>query len=432
MKKLLFIAHLLVACQPGGERGDSSARSATPASGPTATGSTWASTAEVGAATASASASSTTTASPLPVTPPASDGMMRIPAGIFLMGAPADRGNPEECPAHEAIVAAFDFDTTEETTEAYHACVTAGACTQSHVGRQFCNEGVSDHGRHPINCIDLQQAAAYCAFAKKRLPTEREWEYAASGGSEQRRFSMAEGDPTEKTACYHHPFGSCEVGLFAPGAFGLRDVTGNVWEWTQTEFGTYPSKGKLDAIRSGHQYVYRGGSWSRRFPKWMRNTLRNRYRVDEWSASIGIRCARSVEPLGCPEDTAVRDGECVRIRGTTLCEGGQRFDDEKKRCVLDALMPPHLSPMGQGRAANTTAPGARTGPTESESRASPCCAKTRTPEHDADCRKNWPKTSAAYRFDGGNSFPDRLPIIKGGGCSPRDMGHTWTSACCPG
>jgi hypothetical protein len=55
--------------------------------------------------------------------------------------------------------------------------------------------------------------------------------------------------------------------------------------------------------------------------------------------------------------------------------------------------------------------------------------RSRTPQHDGDCRSHWPKTPAAYRFVGGN-FWSRNPAIAGAGCTKRDMGESWTSACC--
>jgi sulfatase modifying factor 1 len=356
--------------------------------------------------------------------------MTRIPAGIYLMGEGAPGSNEEEQPAHEAIVATFDLDTSEVTTAAYAACVAAGACSSSHVGRQFCNEGVQGRERHPINCIDLRQAAAYCAFANKRLPTEREWEYSARGGSENRRFSWGDAEPTEAIACYHHPFGSCEVGSFSPGAFGLRDMTGNVWEWTQSEYRKYPSSPAADPIRDGHHYVYRGGSWSRRFPKWLRNALRNRYHPEEWSASIGVRCARNVEPLVCPAETSAENAQCVRVRGTPLCDATHRYDEAKRTCVLDLDKVKALR-----GSATTTIDGASAGAPRADAEAGeaaqrPCCSQTRTPAFDADCAKNWPKTPASYRFDGGGSYPERAPFVKGAGCVPRDMSRSWTSACC--
>jgi len=73
-------------------------------------------------------------------------------------------------------------------------------------------------------------AEAYCGFVGKRLPSEREWEYIARGGSEQRLYSWGDNDPTDKISCYMHVGGSCEVGSYPAGAFGLFDVSGNVWE----------------------------------------------------------------------------------------------------------------------------------------------------------------------------------------------------------
>jgi hypothetical protein len=55
--------------------------------------------------------------------------------------------------------------------------------------------------------------------------------------------------------------------------------------------------------------------------------------------------------------------------------------------------------------------------------------RIRTPQFDNDCRANWPQTPHAYRFSGG-TFYSRNPVIRGAGCSKRDMGGTWTSACC--
>jgi len=360
--------------------------------------------------------------------------MVKIDGSIYLMGAYESRGNPEERPGHEAITASYYMDKTEVTVDAYLLCMKAGACTKTRPGRRFCNEKMEGRGKHPINCVDLRQAAAYCAWAGKRLPSEREWEHAASGGAERRRFSWGAQDPDKKNCCYHHPFGSCEVAAYAPGAYGLFDMTGNVWEWTQTKFGAYPSRPTIDPISSKHHYVYRGGSWSRRFPKWMRNILRNRYKPDRFSAAIGMRCAKSVIPLECPKDTENKDGTCVRVRGKILCEPGYRWVAERSECIPDSLAATaHYNPSAPRRAA--TSNPSEIGIPQAAKSAQPAAAaitRSRTPKWDADCKKNWPKLPAAYLFKGGKNYPSRKPSVQRAGCHPRDMGWTWTSACCPG
>ncbi len=336
-------------------------------------------------------------------------GMVTLPAGYFLMGSPVEHGSPEERPMHEVAVAAFDLDDTEVTARAYVACITAGACPQTHDDGHFCNaqrvtEG--DRGEHPINCVDARAADAYCAFAGKRLPTEREWEYAARGGAEERRYSWGEAEPNSENACYFH-IGTCKVGSFAAGAFGLHDMSGNVWEWTSTWFGPYP-----DEARSGTHRVYRGGSWSRRFPKWLSTAMRNRYEPEQWSASIGMRCARSRSPLVCPPDSEARDGGCARTRGTPQCEPTLAWNGDSCTPGGGPTPKPGIS-----------LPAAGPAPEEPITR-------TRTPEHDGDCHAHYAGKPAAYRYSGA-TFHARNKPLEAAGCTRRDMGSTWTSVCCP-
>lgn len=332
----------------------------------------------------------------------APEGMTEIPAGIYIMGTQAAFGMPEEQPQHEVAVARFYIDTTEVTTAAYKKCVADGKCKTTHATR-FCNEPHTDRDDHPINCTDWFMADAYCKAVGKRLPTEREWEYAARGGSEQRTFSWGEEPPSPTNACYQHGE-SCPIKTFKPGAFGLYDMSGNVWEWTSTWFGTYPHEQK-----TGTHKVYRGGSWSRRFPKWLRNAIRNRYLPEEFSASVGFRCAQDAPPLTCPKDHEAKDGQCVRTTGQPWCEPGHPWNG--KECGgYDRNKAPEKSP---------------------EEIAAEPVVKTRTPQHDEDCKQHYPGKPAAYKFSG-NTFHARNPSIAAGGCSRRDMGQTWTSACCPG
>jgi hypothetical protein len=358
--------------------------------------------------------------------------MLEIPAGVFLMGSRMSVGSPEEHPMHEVIVASFYLDRTEVTTEAYLACMKAGACTKPYEGSPFCNmKKPEERASHPINCVDFTQSEAYCAFAGKRLPTEREWEYAARGGSEQRRYSWGDEDvDIERRACYKSR-GSCPVASFSPGAFELYDISGNVWEWTSSFFGNYP-----DEPKAGRYRVYRGGSWSRRFPKWLANTLRNRYREEDWSASIGFRCAQSRSPLTCPADAEAKGEACVRARGTPTCEPGFAWNGET--CTLGGTMTarhaggsPSRSSAGEGAEARTDTDGeVKQASAPAPAKATDPVAQERTPKFDGDCKTNWPKKPAAYKFSGA-TFHARNRPLEAAGCTRRDMGMTWTSACCP-
>jgi hypothetical protein len=203
-------------------------------------------------------------------------------------------------------------------------------------------------------------------------------------------------------------------------------MSGNVWEWTSSFFGAYPEE-----ANSGAHRIYRGGSWSRRFPKWLSNSLRNRYLPEEWSASVGFRCAKSRSPLVCPSDAEAKGDACVRVRGTPLCEPLHTWNGEACTMggVVTANHAPRAKPDGNG-----TEPAAASDVKDADAPAAPKptdpVAQERTPQHDGDCQKNWPKKPNAYRFSGA-TFHARNRPLEAAGCTRRDMGQTWTSACCP-
>lgn len=152
-------------------------------------------------------------------------------------------------------------DPTETTASAYQACVVAGKCTAP-ANRTFCNYGIPGRENDPINCVDLTQAKAYCAFVDKRLPTEDEWEWVARGGPLGYAYpwgniAPAAADDPERM-CWqgktkhdddmqwpNRPSGTCATKGFAATG-GAFDFAGNVNEWTSTAEGT--------------GFVFRGGS----------------------------------------------------------------------------------------------------------------------------------------------------------------------------
>lgn len=107
------------------------------------------------------------------------DGMIRVPGGEFWVGSHKGSGSEEEWPRFKTRVQPFCLDKTEVTVDAYEACVKADKCTQASNKHRFCNLRWEGRGKHPINCVDWNQATAYCKAQDARLPTEVEWEFAA-------------------------------------------------------------------------------------------------------------------------------------------------------------------------------------------------------------------------------------------------------------
>jgi formylglycine-generating enzyme required for sulfatase activity len=136
--------------------------------------------------------------------------------GGWQLPAPPAPPAPGKCPDGRAFVpAATDFqpalligtgkvlelpalcmDRTEVTVSAYAACVASGKCTPAYKGGP-CNAGVAGRESHPINCVYWNQADAYCKAQGLRLPTEEEWEYAATGG-DGRTYPWGEAAPSNQ------------------------------------------------------------------------------------------------------------------------------------------------------------------------------------------------------------------------------------------
>jgi formylglycine-generating enzyme required for sulfatase activity len=347
------------------------------------------------------------------------DGMVLVPEGYFLVGGES----PENTPRHEGVVGRFFLDEHEVTVDAYQTCVDRRACKPMRKDNPFCNVLFEGRGDHPVNCVDWNDAAAFCKLAGKRLPREVEWEYAARGGSEQRLYSWGNEEPTKERSCYMHEGGSCAVKTHPAGAFGLYDMTGNVWEWTDSWYAPYPGE-----ATSGRFKVYRGGSWSRRFAKWMRNDLRNRYEPHEASGSLGFRCARDASPRVCPTGASIVDGRCVRTSGDPSCEPGWSFAGGQ--CRPGGLVPAAGSGVAAAIHPSPSRPDPSAAPSPSADPATETPVRLRSPSFDRDCQVNFPGMPTAYQWKGG-TFQAREPLIRAAGCKKRDVGVGWSSACCP-
>jgi len=216
--------------------------------------------------------------------------------GLLVLLACTPHEHPREpqtpCPPDMALVEgalvgapAIDrqcVDITEVVTAAYGACVRAGACTPAIVGDgKHCNLTRADRGDHPINCVDFEQARAYCSWLGKRLPSDDEWRHAAR----PRPGTVPALDPTR--ACLQRgPEGTCPAGQFPHDASieGLLDLVGNVAEWTVVGDGSR----------------LRGGSW-REDPSTDLATVS----PTTPSAATGLRCV--VAPFTAVDDVALDD-----------------------------------------------------------------------------------------------------------------------------
>lgn len=222
--------------------------------------------------------------------------MVLLQGGSFVMGF--DKGFEHEGPSHNATVSSFWMDITPVTVDAYKACVDAGKCTTTQLTeRAACNWGKEDRGKHPINCTDWEQATNYCTWMGKRLPTEEEWEFAARG-PESNLHPWGETAP-DSQLCWRGEksrgrSSTCEVGSFPAGdtPTGLKDMVGNVREWTSSLWCLY-SKSGYDTSRCGVDRVNRGSAWSSSGYPWARGSLRSMDRPYYHFDFIGFRCAKS-------------------------------------------------------------------------------------------------------------------------------------------
>ena len=298
------------------------------------------------------------------VEPPSGE-LLRLPGGTFLMGAAAAEGFPEdgEGPVRPVTLRPFAIEAAAVTNAQFAEFVAASGYRTdaerygwSFVFQQFLPEDtpptralasapwwrqvfgadwrhpdgpasdIEARLDHPVVHVSWQDATAYCAWAGARLPTEAEWEYAARGGLEGRRYpwgdelepdgehrcNIWQGDFPARNTADDGYLGTAPARAFAPNGFGLYNTSGNVWEWCADWFSaTFHRNGQRTGRRSGaaenpagppegSARVIRGGSYL------CHRSYCNRYRVaarssntpDSSVGNTGFRCARDDEATG--------------------------------------------------------------------------------------------------------------------------------------
>ena len=233
--------------------------------------------------------------------------MVYIPAGSFRMGDIQGGGDSDEKPVHRVSVKAFLMSATEVTFAQWDACVAAGGCDDSGP-RSAGGDNGWGRGSRPVIEVSWEDAQQYVKWISAktgeqyRLPSEAEWEYAARAGSET-KYSWGNSIGNNKANCdgcgsRWDDSKTAPVASFAANAFGLYDMHGNVWEWTQDCWnGSYkgaPSDGTAWLSGDCGRRVLRGGSWYL-FPNNLRSAYRFRstagYRVN----NNGFRLARTLD-----------------------------------------------------------------------------------------------------------------------------------------
>ena len=246
-----------------------------------------------------------------------------VPAGSFLMGSPStEKGRDDlEGPQHLVTIGSpFAVGVYEVTFAEWEACMRAGGCSgyrpeDEHWGR----------GRRPVINVNWEHAQEYVQWLSRetgkeyRLLSEAEWEYVARAGTQSARYwddseseqcEQANGaDQDARTqnpawttvSCSDGYAGTAPVGMFQANSFGLHDVLGNVWEWTQDcgnrSYTGAPTDGS--AWRTGNCFirVFRGSSWTDS-PDGLRAAIRNAGPVGYWDGSLGFRIARTISESG--------------------------------------------------------------------------------------------------------------------------------------
>ena len=265
--------------------------------------------------------------------------MVLIPAGDFQMGSNDSEAYDNEKPVHTVYVDAFYIDTYEVTNAQFKTFVDANPPWQKgnipdkyHDGGYLKlwngNNYPRGMGSDPVVGVSWYAAMAYAQWAGKRLPTEAEWEKAARGGLNGKKYTWGNVAPNgtqcnfaDKTLSELNPnewsdenvddgySAMAPIGSYPPNGYGLYDMAGNVWEWCLDAYeeGFYRRSPRRNPVAGGwvgdgfakvqthNARMFRGGAWNNPASS-LRVSFRSADTPTISKAVIGFRCARDVTP----------------------------------------------------------------------------------------------------------------------------------------
>jgi len=293
---------------------------------------------------------------------PAPTRLIELPGGTFEIGS--NSHTDYEKPAHEVKIAPFAIEETEVTVAQYNACVAGGACSpaadstqplndsreQVRLAQLFslgCNGKHPERADHPITCVSWQQAVSYCHWIGRRLPTEEEWEHAARdpdgrfwvwGSNENPTFANVRdaslwklewGQAVNEGADDGYQL-TAPVGSFShdTSANGVKDLMGNVQEWTASPAGKYSGKDQIPMLR-----IVRGNSWYS-YGVSSGGVGRTPLKLARQTGDLGFRCAKG-QDLG--SDPIVNVPPKDRVPG--YCEDDKDCVPKKEGCWENRCIP---------------------------------------------------------------------------------------------
>jgi formylglycine-generating enzyme required for sulfatase activity len=193
-----------------------------------------------------------------------------LPAGRFMMGSPEGEkhSDPDEKPVHEVVL-----------TQPFYLGVHEVTCAQWKQVMGSLPDGADGGLEASVSGLGWQEACMFIGklaeqgYGTFRLPTEAEWEYACRAGTSTRFYWGDDPDYRQADAhAWHKGNAGGQTrpgGLKKPNAWGLHDMSGNVWEWCSDWYGPYPSAKQVDPAgpREGRAHVLRGNGrrWGPRY-----------------------------------------------------------------------------------------------------------------------------------------------------------------------
>ena len=231
--------------------------------------------------------------------------MVYVSSGYSMMGAEYGDLYAESNakPYHLVYIDGFYIDIHEVTNSDYAVCVAAGQCqkpknTASKTREDYYTNPA--YAQFPVVNVTWQDAVDYCTFVEKRLPTEAEWERAARGREDNRRYPWGNGSPRNYNMNITNVPGDTErVNIYVQGysPYGAADMMGNVSEWTSDWYDAlwYEIREQDDSQgpETGYEKVVRGGNFESALTDLH---IASRYGQSPESSSntVGFRCAMSI------------------------------------------------------------------------------------------------------------------------------------------